>query len=254
MIRFGNVTLGAIPRVVACIQDDASPEVVERLRRARPDILELRLDQFRPEAVADLPGVWRRFADWPVLATIRAGHEGGGWTGSEAKRLETYRAVIPLSAAVDIELSSAEIRDEVIAAAHAAGLPAIVSYHDFARMPDWGKLIDIETEARHSGADIVKIAAHCASMADVRALARFTVERSCAPLVTIGMGPAGALSRLFFPALGSLFTFAAVGRPSGPGQWTLEETIAQMRVLYPEYGLEKEAGPDVGETSGGGVG
>jgi 3-dehydroquinate dehydratase len=47
------------------------------------------------------------------------------------------------------------------------------------------------------------------------------------------MGTGGVLSRLLFPALGSLFTFAAFGVGTAPGQLSLEETVSCFRKYYP---------------------
>jgi 3-dehydroquinate dehydratase len=39
------------------------------------------------------------------------------------------------------------------------------------------------------------------------------------------MGPRGRATRVLFPALGSLFTFASLDKKTAPGQLGLEETL-----------------------------
>jgi 3-dehydroquinate dehydratase-1 len=47
------------------------------------------------------------------------------------------------------------------------------------------------------------------------------------------MGEAGTLSRVFFPAAGSLLTYGHVGRPTAPGQLGRAELSALVRRFYP---------------------
>jgi 3-dehydroquinate dehydratase-1 len=50
-------------------------------------------------------------------------------------------------------------------------------------------------------------------------------------LIVIGMGDAGVASRVLFPALGSLLTYAAAGTQTAPGQLALDEAVALLRRL-----------------------
>lgn len=53
------------------------------------------------------------------------------------------------------------------------------------------------------------------------------------------MGGQGVKSRLFFPALGSLVTFAFVGRPTAPSRLEFDQTFELMRLLYPDFNERK---------------
>ena len=71
-------------------------------------------------------------------------------------------------------------------------------------------------------------------------MAAFTATTDSIPLVTICMGPEGELSRILFPALGSLFTFAHAGKPSAPGQLNCDETQQLLARFYPAYKSSRE--------------
>jgi 3-dehydroquinate dehydratase-1 len=172
-----------------------------------------------------------RFQGVQLLATIRSGAEGGQWNGPDAGRLALFEAILPSVDAVDIELSSEAIVDVVIRAAHDCRKPAVVSYHNFAATPPLDELVQIADSARNRGADVVKIATHCAARNDVPALTRLLLTQQDKPTVMIGMGPRGAATRVLFPALGSLFTFASHGEPTAPGQLSLEETRRLLKIL-----------------------
>jgi len=173
-----------------------------------------------------------RFAGLPLLATIRSAAEGGGWKGTESERLALFRALLPHVGAVDIELSSTGILGEVTADARAAGLTVIGSHHNFTETPPDGDLDAVVQAGATAGADIVKVAARCNSAADLRRLAAFTLRHEDRAMVVIGMGPAGMLSRVFFPALGSLLTYTFLGAPSAPGQLNSEETVKYLKLFY----------------------
>jgi 3-dehydroquinate dehydratase-1 len=196
------------------------------------DVAELRVDHFaRVDAAAVLAGL-DVFAGVPLLATIRSAAEGGGWKGTEAERLALFRTLLPRVDAVDVEIAS-EIARDVIDAARGAGKLAIASFHDFAKTPSAGALADVVTRGRALGADVVKIATAVADRNDLRSLARLLVDASDIGLIAIGMGDAAVATRVLFPALGSLLTYAHAGNATAPGQISLVEMQQLLRRLFP---------------------
>ncbi|HTL48676.1 MAG TPA: type I 3-dehydroquinate dehydratase [Verrucomicrobiae bacterium] len=202
--------------------------------KRRPDLVEFRIDLF---SRGDAPYVLRKILPYyrkaPTLATIRSAREGGGWKKPEKKRLELFEALIPHVDAVDVELSSGALAKKVAAAAHRKNKAVIVSYHDFKRTPPDRELRRLFRRASALGADIVKIAAMARTSEDVRRLARFTVEHSEKNIVTIAMGRQGTVSRILFPALGSLITYAPWGKATAPGQLDFDATRAFLQKWYP---------------------
>ena len=180
-----------------------------------------------------------KFRGIPTLATIRSQSEGGQKELRERKRLDLFKAIAPHVDAIDIELRSLEIREEVLALTQAAGKLRVVSFHDFQWTPNFDTLMGIVDEAKSIGADIVKIATQANSDADVATLARLLLQRRDANLIVIGMGPAGVKSRVFFPALGSLMTFASLGQATAPGQLPIKEMLQELRVYYPAFNEKK---------------
>lgn len=213
-----------------------TPErVLDGAVRAGLELLEARVDLFRDrelEPVGECLARAARFA--PLLLTIRSASEGGGWKGRDAERLELYRALLPLVDALDVELA-ASIRPAVVQAARRAERLVVLSHHDFRRTPADGALERVVKRGLASGADIVKIAAHVRDDGDGTRLAALLVRHAARPLVVIGMGEHGKKTRVFFPALGSRFTFASLDRGTAPGQLDLAETQRELRFFYPDY-------------------
>lgn len=221
--------------MIAPFTDRTPDDTLARATRDGLDLLEARVDLFRNRAVESV-GVRleraRAFA--PILLTIRSSAEGGAWKGRDAERLELYRALLPLVDAIDVELA-APIRPAVVKAARAAGRPVILSHHDFGRTPPDTRLDRVVGRGLAAGADIVKIAAHLRNDGDGARLAALFARHPERPLVVIGMGEHGSKTRIFFPALGSRFTFASLDRSTAPGQLDLEATQRELSFFFPDY-------------------
>ena len=93
----------------------------------------------------------------------------------------------------------------------------------------------VSEQAISAGADIVKIATHVSSRDELQVLSKFCLNTLDHPHVVIGMGGLGLLTRIAFPALGSLMTFGFIGKPTAPGQIPFDELLGQMRLLYPDF-------------------
>ena len=217
--------------LIASVADGVPGEWIERAREAGLDWIEFRIDRFSSADQKRVLEERARYADLPVLATLRTQQEGGEWAGSEKERLALFEAVLPDVEAADIELSSEEIREGVLEVAREFGKTTIVSFHDFEATPEFPALTECVNRARALGADAVKIATWCRDRTDLQTLARLTIEMSEEPLITIGMGPYGKASRVLLPALGSAATYTYLGKSTAPGQWTLEETVSLLQTL-----------------------
>jgi 3-dehydroquinate dehydratase-1 len=233
-IRIGELELGANrPRIAVPVDDSVSPERIAEAAEKGMDAVEIRIDRFsRPERkqAVQYAGGCSKF---PTLATIRSKAEGGAADLTDSDRLVLFEAVLPHVDAVDIEVSSISIAPRVIEIARSTGKTVIASFHDFESTPPLGRLRETVGQGRQLGADIVKVATCCGSMEDLRVLARLLIEEE-QPLIVVGMGACAGLSRIFFPALGSLLTYSFLDAPVAPGQLSFEETVRLIGQFYPE--------------------
>lgn len=236
MPKLGKLTLdGSRPVVAVPFAARATASMVRDAVARGLDVAELRLDLYDDASPAAARDAIAAFDDTPTIATVRSAAEGGGWKATEQERLRLLEAVAPHVDGVDIELGASEIRADALRMAHAAGCLTIVSSHDFERTPDLHALTARVEQAASLGAGIVKIATHASSDADVRTLAQLLLAERHRDLIVIAMGPHGEKSRVFFPALGSLLTFARLGRTTAPGQLALDEMVEALGAFYPEY-------------------
>lgn len=235
MVALGPLELRAgRPAVAVSFTDADDAGDIAAAKAAGVAIAELRIDLFGRTEVDHVLATIKRLSGLPILATIRLAEEGGGWKDGEEARLALIRAILPHIDAIDVELRAAATLAAVAPEARAQGKTLVVSHHDFEATPSADQLAAIAGRAVAAGADVVKIAAAIRDDADLAALAGLLTSRPAPNLVVIGMGEQGLVTRLLFPALGSLFTFAGKGeRTSAPGQLSYGRTLSLLSTLYP---------------------
>jgi len=120
---------------------------------------------------------------------------------------------------IDIEFETdLKEKKELIDLCEKFSVKRIHSYHNFDKTPDKNFLVKIiEGETAEFCPDIVKIATRVNNKKDNAVL--LSLLETDYPLVVVGMGEKGKITRLVAPLLGSKFTFASVdGKSSAPGQ------------------------------------
>lgn len=236
MLTFGPLTLGTRPHIAVSVTDRWDDASIAQAVAAGMHIAELRVDLFRKPSVESAQTLLQSLARFPHIATlltVRSRFEGGQWAGDEPQRLEVIQQLLPQVDAVDIEWSARDIRPAVIAAANALTRRVVLSHHDFDRTAATAELERYIHEAQQAGASIVKLATRVNSTDDLVRLTALMAQHKAANLVLIGMGAQGALTRLAFPALGSLFTFAHFGEATAPGQVELSQLQADLSRYCP---------------------
>lgn len=234
----GAVVLGGPTRIIAPIMG-SEPEKLGEEIAALPghpvDLVEWRVDPLLAalapgaDAAAEIERAWEGAlsrSPLPVLATIRTAEEGGPVALNVGEYAELVAKLAGLADAVDIEIEK-EGAEALVAGAHARGAVVVASRHDFSATPTTEAILGVLARMDAAGADVLKIACRVNSAEDTARLltlqARARAEFA-KPLIVIGMGAHGALTRFAGAAMGSAATFATVGAASAPGQFTAEET------------------------------
>jgi len=164
----------------------------------------------------------------PLIATFRPG------TADLKKRSEYLALAVRAGARfLDLELESPpDFRAELIKIARRFRCQVIISYHNHLETPDRPRLDQIADQCYAAGADIAKLACQVHSPGDcARLLALYDRSR---PIIAIGMGRQGIITRIIAPLLGAPFTYASLTaeRQTAEGQldWkTLREKIGMIR-------------------------
>lgn len=221
-VNFGRLRLGRRPVVAAVVTGGIEYGLLERAVEEGADLFEIRVDTFKVREPATLKAGLKgvRALGLPLLLTIRSASEGGANRVDDRERLFLYRELTGLADAVDVELGSAIVKD-VVAVATAKRKKKVLSYHNFETTPDYRRLRTLVGRARRLGADVVKIATKVRHTEELKRLASILLDHD--NLIVIGMGSRGKPSRVLFPYLGSLITYASLSHSTAPGQPTVGE-------------------------------
>ncbi len=234
MIKSQNLLLsGKQPHIAVVITDQESNE---ELTAQGIDVLEVRVDLFRD---LDKENIQKNFrhrqqTGIPIILTVRTDPEEGAKSNnsiSEDFKFQIFEDFIVCVDAIDIELKS-PILFKVVALARKHQKIIIISSHNFDNTPPEDVLESIFTQAKEQKADIVKIAVKANSLNDVRRLSAFTIRHKSDDIITMSLGKRGAISRIAFPAMGSLLTYSHINHPSAPGQIPLKTLQEHLKIYY----------------------
>lgn len=162
--------------------------------------------------------------DLPLLLTVRTAGEGGSLAIDETRYRELLEGLIRSGwgQALDVEeLTHPGVVADLSASAAAHRVALVASHHRFDTTPPAGELDLLLQRLADSGADIIKLAVMPETSQQVLELmcaTRRAADASTVPVITMSMGPLGAVSRLAGTVTGSAATFAALGALSAPGQ------------------------------------
>lgn len=239
------LALGAGPAVCApLVARERAALLAEAMAVAAkgPDLLEWRVDFYEGIANTDdvvaLTREIREASGLPVLFTRRSVREGGQPVAlSESAVVDLYLAVCTGGQVdlVDFEMDNeaghlAAVRDT----ARGKDIGLVLSYHDFHRTPDAQALVRRFASAHRLGADVAKVAVMPKNQADVLTLLGATWQASQSlpiPLISMAMGPQGAVTRLCGGIFGSALTFGMGQGASAPGQLPIADLRAGLEIL-----------------------
>lgn len=219
------------PLLVASLDGDDLPYLLEQARSERADIVEIRLDLwgnfFRDEMVEKMARFKERIGI-PMLVTFRGGHPFPPWWEP------VHWRALGSAAMIDVEWNPKYPWREIQKNAARHNLALMISHHDYKETPKPGALMKIARAGYAKKADIVKIATRVTSEADVRTLLALCDTFASKRLMTVmGMGPLGTISRLAGPLFHACLIYGYIGTPTANGQLPYRELQERIRSLYP---------------------
>lgn len=256
-VRAANVELGGDrAAIIVPLMGKNASELAQEARAVADsgaDLVEWRIDHLSDisnPVIAGCAQVLRREVDLPILATFRTEEQGGRGTVADYERVAL--AVLEAEAAdlLDVEYGL-EQRRRVALSAFEAGVPVVISNHDFGATPGADEVVaslrhmqgellewfeqflddaDEDADVRSRGAGLVKIAFMPGSVMDslrLAACARHFVDMFAqVPVIAVSMGESGVFTRAFAAKFGSAATFSSLGEDSAPGQIGLDVLVA----------------------------
>jgi 3-dehydroquinate dehydratase-1 len=236
-VDIGNIAIGDYPKIVAVIGGDNVLDAANIAKSDGADIIEIRIDLFKeitPE-LYDLDYVIQKVKEvkettkCPLIITVRRTLENGLYyvfSGSEQKRLEIFKTLMPFVDGVDIETNSS-IKKEVIRCARQQGVAVIESYHNFSMTEKYADLVRIVKDMRGDKPDIIKIATMplgCEDFVTLNKIFIDSLERG-EKITIVPQGEENSLFRVTFPKMGSCLAYGHVGKKNAPGQLSVNEMV-----------------------------
>lgn len=219
-------------RICAVVAATRAQEMQAQLRRAsrQTRLAELRLDWLATDAEIG------RFLNWlsghssrkaTLIATCRRFAGGGRYRGSIAKQLFHLSEAIRAGCQwYDLEQETASLCPRELLDVLLGEGRQLRSAHFFRRMP--ANVHRVAADLKRGGADAVKIAAQCHSLAD--GLKLLAVARSARDIVAVPMGEIARPLRLLAPRERDQISYHPVDQATAPGQVPLDEALNLYRV------------------------
>jgi len=206
----------------------------------QPDVIEWRVDYFA--AIADTTAVLdaaralrAAVGDAPILFTRRSIREGGEPLAIGDEEVVSLYDAVGASGLVDfLDFEMGNDADHVRRVRDSArehGTRVVLSYHNFGYTPGVEFLVQRFLEGERLGADVAKVAVMPRDRDDVLALLAATSRaeaKARIPLISMAMGPLGAVTRMVGGVFGSALSFAVGEGSSAPGQMP----IADLQTVY----------------------
>lgn len=208
-----------------------------------PDVIEWRVDFF--DAIGDAAAVLdtgralrAAVGDAPIIFTRRSTKEGGEPIAIDDDAVVRLYDAVGASRLVDFldfEMGNdAKHVRRVRDSARANGTRVILSYHNFGYTPGQEILVGRFLEAERLGGDVAKVAVMPRDRADVLTLLAATSAaeaKARIPLISMAMGPLGAVTRMIGGLFGSSLSFAVGAGSSAPGQMPIADLTAVYDVI-----------------------
>ncbi|APW45154.1 type I 3-dehydroquinate dehydratase [Rhodoferax antarcticus] len=214
----------------------------------KPDVLEWRVDFFEDigdttAVIAAATAIKNKAGKIPLLFTRRCVIEGGEKIAlSEAQVISLYRAVCASNCIdlIDYEMANGPANiAQVRASACDNGVLLVLSFHNFSFTPGLQTLTEKFLLAEQLGADVAKVAVMPRDLDDVLTLLNATRQASKKlriPLISMSMGPLGAITRMAGSVFGSAMSFAVGAGCSAPGQLPIENLNTVLEILDTSMG------------------
>lgn len=247
-LKVRGVVFGeGIPKICVPVAQITRDEILQQVKDCvlqSPDCIEFRADWFEQVFDCDainslLTEIRNLIGDTILLFTFRSAKEGGEKEIEQSKYFELCKLACESGCIdlIDVEAyMEPGVVSQIAAVAHENGVYVVGSNHDFERTPSAEELTCRLHEIDEMGADIPKVAVMPNDARDVLNLLSATLayyeNGGLKPLITMSMKDLGCVSRVAGELVGSVLTFATIGKASAPGQIPIDRVRDIMETLH----------------------
>jgi len=187
----------------------------------KSDYAEIRFDFLNPNAVPEaLQQIKKDLRK--CVCTLRPISEGGKFEGGEKNRISIIKLIAEYNPfLLDVELNTLSKNKNLRRYLKNTGTDILVSWHNFKQTPSNSALKKKLTQMKKISNNI-KIVTMAKSINDATQVLSL-YKNNNTKLIAFSMGNYGRISRILCLFLGSPYTYASLGKPIAPGQFSVDE-------------------------------
>ena len=210
-------------KTCASITEKTPKRLKQTLTKAlkKSDYAEIRFDFLNPNLVPDaLQQIKKDLRK--CVCTLRPVSEGGKFEGGEKNRISIIKLIAEYNPfLLDVELNTLSKNKNLRRYLKNTGTDILVSWHNFKQTPSNSALKKKLTQMKKISNNI-KIVTMAKSINDATQVLSL-YKNNNTKLIAFSMGNYGRISRILCLFLGSPYTYASLGKPIAPGQFSVDE-------------------------------
>ena len=210
-------------KICASVAEKTPKRLKQTLTKAlkKSDYAEIRFDFLNPNLVPDaLQQIKKDLRK--CVCTLRPVSEGGKFSGSEKNRISIMKLIAEYNPfLLDVELNTLSKNKNLRLYLKNTGTDILVSWHNFKQTPSNSVLKKKLTQMEKISNNI-KIVTMAKSINDATQVLSL-YKNNNTKLIAFSMGNYGKISRILCLFLGSPYTYASLGKPIAPGQFSVDE-------------------------------
>ena len=210
-------------KTCASIAEKTPKRLKQTLTKAlkKSDYAEIRFDFLNPNLVPDaLQQIKKDLRK--CVCTLRPVSEGGKFEGGEKNRISIIKLIAEYNPfLLDVELNTLSKNKNLRRYLKNTGTDILVSWHNFKQTPSNSALKKKLTQMKKISNNI-KIVTMAKSINDATQVLSL-YKNNNTKLIAFSMGNYGRISRILCLFLGSPYTYASLGKPVAPGQFSVDE-------------------------------
>jgi 3-dehydroquinate dehydratase-1 len=210
-------------KTCASVAEKTPKRLKQTLTKAlkKSDYAEIRFDFLNPNLVPDaLEQIKKDLRK--CVCTLRPVSEGGKFEGGEKNRISIIKLIAEYNPfLLDVELNTLSKNKNLRRYLKNTGTDILVSWHNFKQTPSNSALKKKLTQMKKISNNI-KIVTMAKSINDATQVLSL-YKNNNTKLIAFSMGNYGRISRILCLFLGSPYTYASLGKPIAPGQFSVDE-------------------------------
>jgi len=210
-------------KTCASVAEKTPKRVKQTLAKAlkKSDYAEIRFDFLNPNLVPDaLQQIKKDLRK--CVCTLRPVSEGGKFEGGEKNRISIIKLIAEYNPfLLDVELNTLSKNKNLRLYLKNTGTDILVSWHNFKQTPS-NSVLKKKLAQMKKISNNIKIVTMAKSINDATQVLSL-YKNNNTKLIAFSMGNYGRISRILCLFLGSPYTYASLGKPIAPGQFSVDE-------------------------------